>query len=116
MRAEPENQVVQMATAGEIAQRCKSVLKGHYGPQFKGLVLYGSVARHQASSLSDIDLLVLLSRPFDYFHELRRIIDLLYPIQLKSERLISAKPSALDEFEYGGIQLYRNAKREGLFL
>jgi predicted nucleotidyltransferase len=116
MRAEPENQVVQMATAGEIAQRCKSVLKGHYGPQFKGLVLYGSVARHQASSLSDIDLLVLLSRPFDYFHELRRIIDLLYPIQLESEQLISAKPAALDEFEYGGIQLYRNVKREGLFL
>ena len=109
-------QVVQMATAGEIAQRCKSVLKGHYGPQFKGLVLYGSMARHQASSLSDIDLLVLLSRPFDYFHELRRIIDLLYPIQLESEQLISAKPAALDEFEYGGIQLYRNVKREGLFL
>ena len=107
---------MQMATASEIAQRCKNILESHYGSRFKGLVLYGSAARHQASSLSDLDLLVLLSRPFDYFDELRRIIDLLYPIQLDSERLISAKPAALDEFEYGDIQLYRNAKREGLFL
>jgi predicted nucleotidyltransferase len=80
------------------------------------LVLYGSMARNQASSVSDIDLLVLLSKPFDYFHELRRIVDLLYPIQLESEHLISAKPAAIDEFEYGDIQLYRNVKREGLFL
>lgn len=39
---------------------------------------------------SDIDLLVLLSTPFDYFAELRQIVDLLYPIQLESEQLISA--------------------------
>lgn len=105
-----------MATADEIAQRCKNALESHYGSRLKGLILYGSMARDQASSISDIDLLVLLSKPFDHFHELRRIIDLLYPIQLESEQLISAKPAAVDEFEYGDIQLYRNAKREGLFL
>ena len=105
-----------MAKADEIAQRCKNALESHYGSRFKGLILYGSMARDQASSISDIDLLVLLRKPFDHFHELRRIIDLLYPIQLESEQLISAKPAAMDEFEHGDIQLYRNAKREGLFL
>ena len=105
-----------MATVDEIAHRCKSALESHYGSRFKGLVLYGSVARGQASTTSDIDFLVLLSKPFDHFRELRRIVDLLYPIQLESERLISAKPAPLDEFEHGGIQLYRNAKREGLLL
>lgn len=103
-------------TTTEIAQRCKNVLEGHYGPRFKGLILYGSVAHHQASVGSDIDLLVLLSGEFDFFDELRRIIDLLYPIQLESEHLISAKPAAIDEFDQGGLQLYRNAKREGLAL
>ena len=98
----------------EIVQRCKTALESHYGSEFKGLILYGSVARDQASPSSDIDLLVLLSRSFDYFDELRQIIELLYPIQLESDRLISAKPAALDEFEHGRIQLYRNAKREGV--
>jgi predicted nucleotidyltransferase len=78
------------------------------------MVLYGSTARNQATPLSDIDLLVLLNKPFDYLLELRQIIELLYPIQLESDRFISAKPAATDEFEQGVIQLYRNAKREGV--
>ena len=105
-----------MPSMNEVAQRCKSILEKHYGLRFKGMVLYGSTARSQASPASDIDLLVLLSKPFDHFQELRQIVDLLYPVQLESERLISAKPAAVDEFEQGDIQLYRNAKREGLQL
>jgi hypothetical protein len=50
----------------------------------------------------------------DYFQELQQIIDLLYPVQLESEYLISAKPVAADEFGRGELQLYRNVKREGL--
>jgi hypothetical protein len=33
---------------------------------------------------------------------------------MESERLISAKPALVDEFEEGELQLYRNAKREGV--
>jgi len=98
----------------EVVQRCKVILESNYQSQFKGLILYGSVARNQASSSSDIDLLVLLDQPIDYSQELRTIIDLLYPIQLESEQLISAKPVQIDDFEHGIIQLYRNAKREGV--
>jgi predicted nucleotidyltransferase len=103
-------------TTTEITQRCKNILESHYGSRLKGLVLYGSVVRNQASAGSDIDLLVLLSEPFDHFDELRRIIELLYPVQLESEQLISAKPAAEDEYEFGRLQLYRNARREGLFV
>ena len=103
-------------TTIDIAQRCKNSLANHYGSRFKGLILYGSQARNQSSTGSDIDLLVLLNRPFDYFHELYQIIDLLYPIQLGSEQLISVKPAAVDDFEQSSIQLYRNIKREGLAL
>lgn len=106
---------MQMETISEVVRKCKAALESHYGSQFKDLILYGSVARNQADSMSDIDLLVLLSKPFNYFSELRQIIDMLYPIQLESEQLISARPVPSDEFERGSIQLYRNAKREGIF-
>ena len=53
--------------------RCKQVLERYYGAQFQGLVLYGSYARNQETNESDLDLLVLLSQPFDSFQELRRI-------------------------------------------
>ena len=100
---------------GDTIQQCKAILEQNYGSQFQGLVLYGSVARGQMGVESDIDLLVLLSEPFDYFKELRRIIELLYPIQLETEWLISAKPAPVDAFRVGTLQLYRNAKREGKF-
>lgn len=101
-------------TVTEILQKCKALLENKYQARFKGLILFGSTARNQADPDSDIDLLVLLAQPFDYFHELDTIIELLYPIQLESERLISAKPALLEDFERGAIQLYRRIKREGI--
>jgi len=99
-----------------ISEKCKNILKNHYQAQFRGLILYGSIVRNTADLSSDIDMLVLLDKPFDYFQELRKITDLLYPIQLESEQLISAKPAGVDEFESGRIQLYRNAKSEGILV
>ena len=97
-----------------IVGKCKLMLKAHYKERFGGLVCYGSTVRNNACPGSDIDLLVLLSPPFDYFRELRAIADILYPAQLESDRLISAKPAASDDYEEGTIQLYRNARKEGI--
>ncbi|MHB9028466.1 MAG: nucleotidyltransferase family protein [Candidatus Latescibacterota bacterium] len=100
----------------DILERCKAALSDYYGSRFMGLVLYGSLARNQAVPGSDIDMLVLLQPPVDYFHELYQIVEVLYPVQLESERLISAKPVSPQEFEQGRIQLYRNARREGVLV
>jgi predicted nucleotidyltransferase len=97
-----------------ILNKCNQILCDYYGEKFQGLILYGSMARGQADNFSDIDLLVLLKKPFNYFQELRKIVELLYPVQIESERLISAKPAAKEEFESGKIRLYRFAKSEGL--
>jgi predicted nucleotidyltransferase len=99
---------------GTIVRKCKEALSGYYAARLKGVILYGSNARGDAVPASDIDLLVLLSPPFDYFTELRQIVDLLYPIQLESEQLISAKPALASDYEVGSISLYRNAQREGV--
>ncbi|MBN1315988.1 MAG: nucleotidyltransferase domain-containing protein [Anaerolineales bacterium] len=92
-----------VATTNSMIKQVKTVLLNYYGKKLAGLVLYGSMARKQAGEESDIDLLVLLIPPIDYFTELRRIVDLLYPFQLESEQLISAKPAELDEYKRGMI-------------
>ena len=97
-----------------ILKKCNQILSDYYGDNFERLVLYGSMARGEADNFSDIDLLVLLKEPFNYFQELRTIVELLYPVQLESHNLISAKPAAKEEFESGEILLYRLAKREGI--
>ena len=97
-----------------ILKKCNHILSDYYGNKFQGLILYGSMARGQGDNFSDIDLLVLLKKPFNYFQELRKIVELLYSVQLESNNLISAKPAANEEFESGELLLYRLAKREGL--
>lgn len=99
-----------------IEAKCKKTLKAHYGPRLSDVIVFGSVARRNDTPESDLDLLVVLKEPFDYFEELRAITDLLYPVQLESERLISAKPAPVRDFDAGTIQLYRNVKREGIRL
>lgn len=105
-----------MKTTGRnsVVQKCKETLAKTYGRRLKGVILYGSVARKTAGKNSDIDLLVLLSPPFEYFEELRRLVDVLYPIQLESERLISAKPVLAADYKAGSLALYRNAARDGI--
>ena len=96
--------------------KCRKLLEKAYGDRFVGLIMYGSSARGEARNDSDFDLLVLLKGPIDYFEELGSITDLLYPIQLESERLISARPADVEEYQNGRLQLYRNALREGVSL
>lgn len=98
----------------QVVQKCKETLVRQYGKRLKGVILYGSTARGDASAGSDIDLLVLLEQPLDYFAELRQLVDVLYPIQLESEQLISAKPVLFNDYELGTVSLYRNARREGV--
>ena len=95
---------------------CKQQLMQHYGPVFDALILYGSAARGELTPDSDIDLLVLLNSPLDYFKELRTIVDLLYPIQLEASHWISAKPATREDFTHGLTQLYRNIEQDGILL
>jgi len=112
--AKARNKRAMASRPNAIIAQCKATLSKYYGKRLKGVILYGSMARKQATPSSDIDLLVLLAPPLDYFVELRHIVDALYPLQLESERLISAKPVLLNDFETGSVSLYRNAKREGV--
>jgi len=97
-----------------VVEQCRDILKAHYQKQLKYLVLYGSAARQEMWEESDIDLLVVLKQPLEPPKELRKIVELLYPLQLQSSYWISAKPAAVNEFEAGAIQLYRNALEEGV--
>ncbi|MBE9079168.1 nucleotidyltransferase domain-containing protein [Romeria aff. gracilis LEGE 07310] len=99
-----------------ILTRCKQILAKYYKSRLQALILFGSAARQELTPNSDIDLLVVLSSPFDYCQELTTIVDLLYPLQLEASHWISAKPAETSDFEAGKIQLYRNIQQEGILL
>jgi predicted nucleotidyltransferase len=94
--------------------RIKTCLEDVFGGRLRGVVLYGSEARGEATPDSDIDVLVLLTGPVALGRDLRTIIDVLYPLQLEIERPIHAMPVDINFYEAGEFALYRNAKREGI--
>ena len=97
-------------------QQCRAILQTLYGKRLQGVVLYGSCARGTEAPESDIDLLVLLEGPVDGAQEIRRIWEVLYPVQLESERLLSVVPVDVALYNRGEYALYRQAKAEGVAL
>ena len=94
--------------------KCKEMLRSAYSDQLVDLILFGSVARHEDNQESDIDLLLLLKQPFDYWVEVRKTVDLLYPLQLESSQYISVKPALYADYQRERFNLYKNIKRDGI--
>lgn len=113
--ATPTARTLDGSTAKTVRE-CRRILRLHYGDRLAGVLLYGSMATGRHDAESDLDLLVLLSGEFDYFEELRTIIRLLQPLQLETDRLISARSAAAEEVEQGTLHFYRNALEEGIRL
>jgi predicted nucleotidyltransferase len=99
-----------------VLQKCRAMLQTLYGTRLKGVVLYGSCARGTEEAESDIDLMVLLEGPVQTAREIRRIWEVLYPLQLESERLLSIMPVDAVLYDQSAYALYRQAKGEGVTL
>jgi uncharacterized protein len=99
-----------------LLQKCRAILQAHYGERLHGAVLYGSCARGTEETESDIDLMVLLEGPVNGAQEIRRIWEVLYPLQLESAHLLSVVPVDVALYNRGEYALYRQAKAEGVVL
>lgn len=99
-----------------VLSEIRTRLQKTFGDRLCGVVLYGSRARGDADPDSDLDLMVLLDGSVKLGRDLETIIEALYPVQLEIERPIHALPVSSSSFEAGLYGIYRNAKREGIFL
>jgi predicted nucleotidyltransferase len=97
-------------------RKCRGLLQTLYGPRLQGIILYGSCARDTEVPDSDIDVMVLLEGSVDGAREIRRIWEVLYPLQLGSDRLLSVVPVDVALYNRGEYALYRQAKAEGVAL
>lgn len=99
-----------------VLNRIRNNLAGLYGNRYQGLVLYGSEARGDAGTTSDIDLLVLLDGPISWWRDMCTITNALYPETLELGRSIHARPVQTHTFETAPFPLYIQARLQGLRL
>ena len=89
-------------------------LQAVYGDRLSTVLLYGSMARGQGQSDSDVDLLIVLHSEVRPVHDLRAAIHALYPLTLQYGHPVS--PVLVDEHTYqtSDAPLYRTVQREGV--
>ena len=97
-----------------ILKELKSELKSLYGKKLAEIILYGSYARGNKTSQSDIDILVVLDGKIKAGKEIDRMINIISELNLKHNSLISVIPVSLDEYESIKSLLILNIKREGI--
>lgn len=97
-----------------VVAEVKRALQSLYGERFERLVVYGSVARGEATSRSDIDLLLVLHGDVDVGAEIDRIREVTYEIDLRHGTLASVLPISLGDFLARVSPLLMNVRREGV--
>jgi len=99
-----------------LRREIRSRLDSAFGERLRGVLLYGSEARNDSRTDSDVDLMVLLDGPVRLGRDLDTIVEALYPVQLEIDAPIHATPVSAEIFEAGEWGLYRSARQEGVYL
>jgi predicted nucleotidyltransferase len=94
----------------------KDSLREVYGEKLKGIILYGSYARGDATEGSDIDIIVLLDEITDYDAELDTLFEIIGQIDFKYDTLISIVPMEERQYLARRLPVILNAKREGVLI
>lgn len=92
----------------------KRILRKMYGERFRGLYLYGSYARGDATLDSDVDTLITLAGPVQPYQELDRLSQSLAHLCLRYDLLITAYPIPEAWLHERASPLFENIRREGI--
>jgi predicted nucleotidyltransferase len=99
-----------------ILEEVKGSLQKIYGDKLKGVILYGSYARGDATEGSDIDLILLLDKIEDPVLEMGKYFDVIWKLDLKYDTVISILPIEEEEFRIRRLPVLLNTKKEGLVI
>ena len=97
-----------------ILDEAKERLQRIYGERLKGLILYGSYARGDATEGSDIDLILLLEDMSNPISELEKFSGEIHQLDFLYDTVISIIPIEEGQYRTRRLPIILNAKREGI--
>jgi uncharacterized protein len=98
----------------KILNETKAELSGLYPGRLKGIILFGSYARGDYATGSDIDLLMLLDNIADATTERERYFPTVCNLSLKYDTVVSVVPMDYETYLSAKTPLILNARKEGI--
>jgi predicted nucleotidyltransferase len=98
----------------EILSTLRTGLEDLLGDQLEAVYLYGSHARGDAQSDSDIDVLVVLNGEFDYFNMIERTSKLTVDLSLENDTLVSLAFTSKENYAHKMSPFLMNVREEGI--
>lgn len=101
-------------TTQEVLLKLKTSLTKIYGERLKGLYLYGSYARGEERTGSDLDVAMILDQFERPWFEIQRTGQLVSDLSLEYGMTISLIPLRVTDWQEKQKSLVRNIQREGV--
>jgi predicted nucleotidyltransferase len=98
----------------KILQALRLELKQVLGDQLETVILFGSQARGEARTDSDIDILVVVRDEFDYGDLIQRTSAIVSALSLKYDVVISRAFTSRRRFDQERSPFFLNVRREGV--
>jgi predicted nucleotidyltransferase len=97
-----------------LLDQVKAFLRQKYGEGIRKVILYGSHARGEATTDSDVDVLVLVDQSLNPSEVDENLGDLLYNMLLDEGELVSVIVIPEDFFESHNLPFMLNVRKEGV--
>jgi predicted nucleotidyltransferase len=98
----------------QILKEYRTALKELLGDDLDSIVLFGSQARGDAVEGSDIDVLCIMKRPFDYGELILKTAEISAPLSLEHDVVISTAFVTKADYEKHNTPFLMNVRREGV--
>ena len=99
----------------KLVQKFVEEIKSRYGREIREVILFGSLARGEATADSDIDLLVVTTS--DWYEMQKKLAEVIVEFLLETGEYISAKAVNVEEYELMKklrTGFYQSIEREGV--
>ena len=98
----------------ETIHKLKIQLLEQYQDRLAQIILFGSQARNEAESESDIDLLIVLKGEVNPVLEIKKNNPWICDLCLETDELINCMYLSEEQFQTPNMPLLRNIKKEGI--
>jgi len=102
------------ADALRLVREFRRGLEALYGERLRGVYLYGSFARDEATDHSDVDVAVVLEGPVHSWTEGKRTSEIVGDLSLREGCLLVPFFLTEDEYETTPYAVHRSIVREGV--